>query len=223
MVEVIAAKYRRLGGIAGRIVILCACVFLSNIAGGCATIRVTDPPRSATEQFLLTGASVRAVEQLSADSLRDRVVYVDTSTITPGSQSQEVTFLMAEVRARLLESGVRLTSARDKAEVVLEVRSGGIGIDRLEFLLGIPAVYLGNATAAAGGPNIPAATPELAILKSTRQKGFASVAFVAYWANSGELIATSGPFVGRTIREDFWFFGAGPKTVGNIPPTETPK
>lgn len=193
------------------------------MAGGCATIRVTDPPRSATEQFLLTGASVRAVDQLSADALRDRLVFVDTSTITPGSQSQEVTFLVAEVRARLLESGVRLTNARDKAEVVLEVRSGGIGIDRLEFLLGIPAVYLGNATAAAGGPNIPASTPELAILKSTRQKAFASVAFVAYWASSGELIATSGPFVGRTIREDFWFFGAGPKTVGNIPPAEAPK
>jgi hypothetical protein len=197
-------------------------IFLMGV-GGCATIRTTDPARTATEQFLLTGAASRAAEQLSVDALRDRIVFVDTTTITPGAQTQEVTYLIAEVRAKLLASGVRLTGARDKAEVVLEVRSGGIGIDRLEFLLGIPAVYVGNATAAAGAPNIPASTPELALLKSTRQRGFASVAFVAYWANSGELIAMSGPFVGRTLREDFWFFGVGPKTVGNVAPAERPK
>lgn len=198
-----------------------AALFFSSLCG-CATIRVTDPSRTATEQFLLSGAASRAVEQLSVDALRDRIAFVDTVTITPGAQSQEISYLIAEVRAKLLAAGVRLTNSRDKAEVVVEVRTGGVGIDRLEFLLGIPAGLLGSASAAAGTP-VPTSTPELALLKSTRQRGFASVAFVAYWANSGELIAMSGPFVGRTLREDFWFFGIGPKTVGNIPPAERPK
>ena len=105
---------------------------------------------------------------------------------------------------------------RDQAEIVLEVRSGGVSIDRLEFLLGIPAAYIPWAASTA----IPLATPELAIIKSTRQNGFASIAFVAYVAKTGELIAASGPFVGRTKREDFWFFGTGPRTVGDIPPVE---
>ena len=56
-------------------------------------------------------------------------------------------------------------------------------------------------------------------MKSTKQRGFASVAFVAFWNDTGELIATSGPFIGRTFRDDFWFFGIGPRTVGDIPPT----
>jgi hypothetical protein len=64
------------------------------------------------------------------------------------------------------------------------------------------------------------ATPELAIVKTTRQKGYASIAYIAYWADTGEVIASSGPFVGRTYREDLWIFGAGPRTTGNIAPTK---
>src|SRR5436309_3549241 len=36
-------------------------------AAGCATIRVTDPPRSATEQFLESEATRKAIDQLSAE------------------------------------------------------------------------------------------------------------------------------------------------------------
>ena len=65
---------------------------------------------------------------------------------------------------------------------------------------------------------MPVSTPELAILKSTKQRGFASVAIIAYRGNTGELIAQSGPFIGRTVRDDYWIFGLGPRTIGNIPP-----
>ena len=40
------------------------------------------------------------------------------------------------------------------------------------------------------------------------------MAFVAYWADSGEIVGASGPYIGRTQRKDFWFFGFGPRTVG---------
>ena len=55
-------------------------------------------------------------------------------------------------------------------------------------------------------------------MKNTKQLGFASVAFVAYWADSGELLTTSGPHLGRTQRVDWWIFGWGPNTTGDIPP-----
>ena len=187
--------------------------------GGCASIRTTDPPRSATEQFLLSQAAQEAVEQLSADALRDRVVFVDTSFITP-NPTAESTFLIAELRSRLLQSGVRLAPTRDKAQIIIEARSGGIGIDRIEFLLGIPAFAMPSVTATTG--SLPLLTPELAILKSTRQRGYASVAFVAYWSDTGELLTSSGPFVGRTYRDDWWLFGTGPRTVGDIPPAQDP-
>jgi hypothetical protein len=191
-------------------------------AGGCATIRVTDPPRTATEQFLLSGAVQSAIEQVSADTLRDRIVYIDTTYLTTAWQTApELSFLIGEFRAKLLEGGARLAGKREEAQIVLELRTGGVGVDRLEFLLGIPPIGLGalaGGVAAAGGA--PLLTPELAILKSTRQYSFASVAFVAYWADTGELLTSSGPFVGKRFREDWWIFGTGPRTVGDIPPTE---
>jgi hypothetical protein len=188
---------------------------------GCATIRVTDPPRSATEQFLLTEATRKAVDQLSAEALRDRAVFVDTSyLISSAYPTQENLYYVAELRNKLLVSGVRLADKREKAQIVLEVRTGGIGVDRLEYLIGIPSIYLSGAAGEAAGASAPLATPELAIVKSTKQYGFASAAFVAYWADTGELVSSSGPFVGKTLREDWWVLGFGPRTIGDIPPTE---
>ena len=187
---------------------------------GCATIRVTDPPRTATEQFLLSGAAEAAVEQLSADALRDRIVYIDTTYLTTSWQTApELSFMIGEFRSKLLKGGARLAPSREKAQIVIEMRSPGVGVDRLEFLLGIPSVAVPSVAGGAGSA-APLITPELSILKSTRQYGFASVAFVAYWVDTGELLASSGPFVGRTFREDWWIFGTGPRTVGDIPPAQ---
>ena len=194
---------------------------LSLAGGGCASIRVTDPPRSATEQFLLSESTRKAVDQLSADALRDRSVFVDTSyLISSAFPSPENLFYVAELRSKLLISGVRLAEKREAAQIVLEVRSGGIGVDRLEYLLGIPSIYVSGALETDAGANAPLATPELAIIKNTKQLGFASAAFVAYWRDTGELVASSGPFIGRTLRDDWWFFGFGPRTIGDIPPAE---
>jgi hypothetical protein len=65
---------------------------------------------------------------------------------------------------------------------------------------------------------LAATTPEVSLVKTTKQHGFSSIAYIAYWADTGEVVAASGPFVGRTTRDDYWFFGVGPRTLGNIPP-----
>ena len=193
---------------------------LFGMATGCATIRVTDPPRTATEQFLLTGAAEEAVNQLSADALRDRIVYIDTTYLTSAWQTApELSYMIGEFRSKLLKGGARLVPSREKAQIVIELRSPGIGIDRLEFLLGVPSIAVPSIAGGAGAV-APLITPEVALLKSTRQYGFASVAFVAYWVDTGELLTSSGPFVGRTFREDWWILGTGPRTIGDIPPAQ---
>jgi hypothetical protein len=205
-------------------------------AGGCATIRVTDPTRSATEQFLMSQAVSRALEQLNFDALRDRKVWLETGYFTGAEQvivngeirqrlftSPEQAFAAAELRERLLLGGARIVAERKLADVIVEMRSGGIGIDRLENLIGVPASVFGGAVEGAATATVPVTIPEIALYKNTRQRGFASVSFVAYRADTGEYLTSSGPYVGRTIRDDFWLFGAGPRTVGNVPTTETPR
>jgi hypothetical protein len=188
------------------------------LLSGCANIRVTDPARTATEQFLLSQAAVRAVEPLSFESLHGRKVFVD-SVYAPQAEKD---FVLGELRAKLLRSGVQLVSKREDAEVILEVRSEGVGIDRYESLLGIPAILApsGATSAATQAPTATLVTPELAITKKIRQVGFASVAYVAYWRDTGEVMASFGPSIGRTYREDWWLFGFGPTTLGTIATVE---
>jgi hypothetical protein len=196
--------------------------------GGCATIRVTDPPETATEQFLQSEAITRCVNQLAVDALRDRRVFVDATYLIAATQpilaqtpTPEQNFMIGELRAKLLLAGVRLVDKKDKAEVVLELRSGGIGIDRYDYLLGLPATDLGGVPGVDSGTSSGLlVTPQIAILQTIKQKGYAGVAMVAYWSDTGELIASSGPFVSVTHREDFWFFGFGPRITGDIAPAQ---
>jgi hypothetical protein len=195
---------------------LAACMAIA-LFGGCATLRVTDPPRAADEQFLMSTAAQKAVAQLSTEALRDRRVFLDASYFNAPEQA----FVTGEVRAKLLLGGVRLMDNRKDAQIILELRSGGVGINRLEFLLGLAAIPIPGITSGSNSAvtTIPLVTPELALLKNTKQLGFAGVAYVAYWADTGEVVTSSGPFIGRTYREDWWFFGIGPKTIGDVPTT----
>jgi len=170
---------------------------------GCAQTRVTDPARTATEQFLLSAAASRAVDHLSFEVLRGRRVYIETQYFAASEQA----FVLGELRARMLMSGVQLSQKPEDAQVILEVRSSGVGVDRNDFLLGIPSLQI-------NGP----LTPELALLKNREQQGIAGVSYVAYWAKTGEIVASSGPFIGRSMRDDWWFFGYGPRSSGNIAP-----
>jgi hypothetical protein len=203
--------------------------------GGCATIRVTDPAHTATEQFLMSQAITAALKQLNVDALRDRKVWLETGYLTGAEQimvngevrqrmftTPEQAFAAAELRERLLLGGARIVQDKKLADIIVEVRSGGIGIDRLENLIGVPASVLGGGLAGSATSGVPISIPEIALYKNTRQRGFASISFVAYRADTGEYVTSSGPYIGRTLRDDFWLFGAGPRTVGNIPTTETP-
>jgi hypothetical protein len=202
-------------------------------AGGCATIRVTDTPRTADEEFLLTVAATRAIAQLSLDSLRGRTVFVLTeyafATSQPYSESfftNQVlspsfadAFMVAELRARLLKVGARLASARENADVVLEVRAGALAINRSDFLLGIPSLAVAGSTASTLN-NLALATPNLALYQSIRQDGYGSVAVVGYWRNTGDILINSGPFVGYTHRYDTFILGYQLQPLGDIPPTQ---
>jgi hypothetical protein len=181
---------------------------------GCATQRVTDPQRTATEQFLISEAVIEAVAPMSFDVLHGRFVFVDDRFFA----SPDKGFVLGELRARLLLAGVQLAFDMRDAEIIVEVRTTGVGIDRYESLIGIPSIgaVAGTAATTAGVP-AGIVTPEVAIVKETRQVGFAGIAYVAYWANTGEVVASSGPSIGRSYRDDWWLLGFGPRTLGNIP------
>lgn len=212
---------------------LAALLLLCALGSGCAEIRVTDSPRTADEQFLLNEASIRAVEGLSITALRDYKLFVDptylsgsplsiagqvdTYGLTPNPPNVDQAFLLGEIRNKLLVNGARLVDARKDADIVVEVRAAANGINKLQYLFGIPQI---GGTGAVTG-SVPIILPEIAFYKNLRQRGFTSVSMTARWADTGELVQSSGPSVGQTYRNDYWFLGIGPRTVGDIPPAQS--
>ena len=188
-------------------------ILFAVITSGCASVRITDPPRTATEQFLLSQAAVKAIDQLSFESIHGRTVFLDAVNFSPAEKE----FVLSEFRAKLLLSGVNITLEKNNSDIIVEVRSGGVGIDRYESLLGIPS-FVPPASSLTGG--ITVVTPELALTKKITQVGFASISYVAFWADTGEVIASSGPGIGKSNREDWWLLGFGPNTIGDIPPVD---
>lgn len=210
-----------------RLILMPALVLAS--AAGCSSLRVTDPPRTATEQFLISQAAREAVAQISTEALRDRLVYIDTRNFMPGGSELNISegrnqlylldrqFTLGALRAHFLQSGVRLTNQPGTAQVIVEVRSAGLGIDRSDYLLGVPPVLVPAGDVGVDVNSGTLVTPEIALLKNIEQEGYASIAYVAYWRETGEVLSSSGPFVGRTYRVDWWYFGVGPRTAGDIP------
>jgi hypothetical protein len=206
--------------------LICALGTLIHYCGGCSTIRVTDPAATATQLFLESEATRQAVQQINVSHMRDRKVFVDATYLSTIRENSEVLsfkqtpqpylFLVAELRARLLLGGARLVEKKEEAEVIVEARTGGISVDHEETLLGLASITIPTEVVA----TVPFTTPELGILKSTKQFGYASVAIVAYWRDTGEVVSSSGPFVGRTNRFDYWILGMDAGTVGNIPPAQ---
>ncbi len=195
------------------------CCALALLSAACTTLRVTSPPETADEQYLLSVAASKSIAHLTVSNLRDRRVFVDADFLDKSIDQRN--FLVADLRAHLLAGGVRLVNARAKAQIVLEVRCAALGINNQSLLVGIPPVYA-SSTPSSGLGYIPVLIPEIALFKNIHQKGYASVAYVAYWRKTGDIVADSGPFVGRTYRSDWWIFGFGPQTSGNIPPARQP-
>jgi hypothetical protein len=210
------SRGRRAGAVGGILPPVLALVLPTLVLCGCASQRVTNPERTATEQFLLSKAVAEAVEPLSFALLHGRRVYLDDRFFG----APEKVFVIGEVRAKLLLSGVQVAADRKEAEIVLEVRSAGVGIDRYDNIIGIPSIGAPAAatSAAASVPTAGIVTPEVAFVKEIKQMSFASVSYIAYWADTGEVVATSGPSLGTAWRDDWWIFGFGPRTVGTIPP-----
>lgn len=176
-------------------------------AGGCGEQLVTDTPRTATEQLLVAASIDQAVAQLDFSPVENRKVYVDTSHV----ERIDETFLDAAVRARAWYEGALVMAAPEEADYILEVRSGAVGVDRSDYIFGIPA---SNVPTPFG--NAP--LPEVAAYKSIKQAGVTRISLVAYRRDDRRFLYASGPAFGFSNEHAWWLFGGGPVTKGNVRP-----
>jgi hypothetical protein len=171
---------------------------------------VSDTQRTATEQLLLSDAIDRAVDQLDFHFMDGKKVYLDASAIKPET---DAAYLASSLRQQMAAHGCLLEEKRQESDYVVEARSGAIGTDHEEVLVGMPAT-----TVPAVGPMTagPATIPEVPIVKRTEQRGVAKISLFAYNRRTGHAVWQSGAIPTESRVKDLWVLGAGPFQRGQI-------
>ena len=164
---------------------------------GCTAVRETQPDRTATEQLILSHAVIDAVRQIKADAVAGKKVMLDLSYL----KTVDIEFTKGELRDRLLQLGAELVADIDMAEIIVEARSSGLGIDDSKTMIGIPAIPI----------PIPSVgifkTPALPLYKYDKQRGTAGFSLTGIEAATGKHVFSVGPIIGNAVHSDMRFIG----------------
>jgi hypothetical protein len=158
------------------------------LLSGCTTGRQTDPPRTATEQLLISTAADRAAASIALDLGPERKCFLDATNF----EGLDGKYAIAAIRSSLLKKGTRFVGDKKDADTIVEIRSGALSIDKHDTLVGIPSVDIPIPLAGDFG------TPEIALYKSEAQEGIAKFAATAYDAKDGRFLGESAPPLGRS-------------------------
>ena len=162
--------------------------------GACSTEKLSSPPRTATEQLLISTAADRAVDRLNLSIPAGTKVFVNAENFE-GTDSK---YAIATVRDHLLRRGVALVSKPEQAQAVVELRAGALSIDETETLVGIKSFDVPVPLASA-----PLKLPEVALYKKTERKGVAKIAATSYATSDGRLINSSDPEFGYSHKQEY--------------------
>jgi hypothetical protein len=166
-------------------------IVIALFSGGCASSLVTNPPRSATEQLLLSSAADRAMASVDLDIFAGRTAYLDLTYF----DSYDSKYAEGEIRDALFRAGALLVDKTTNADVIIEARSGALAIDNDTILFGIPNMSVPIPL------SVPIEIPEIALYKTQTQHSYAKFALLAYANQSRTHIYSSGPLDGKAYHD----------------------
>jgi len=163
----------------------------------CSTAKESNPPRTATEQLMLSTAAERAADRVAArvaaDMPKGSKLFVDAANF----EGLDGKYAIAAIRDRLLRLGGHLAKDRDSADMVVEIRAGALSMDDEQTLVGIPKFDVPVPLAG------PVSFPEIALFKKRQRTGIAKFGATGYGAQEGQYVASSELQYGLS-RETEW-------------------
>jgi hypothetical protein len=165
----------------GRRLLVLALLALVSTAGCLGDIRTTNTKRTAVEELLVSTAAERAIAKVDSSVFAGKRVFVDVERLAPFDKG----YVVSAFQGYLAQGGASVVPARDKAQVVVEVRSGSSGIFDGKWGVGIPMVYASGFVAGSGGPTLP----NLIEITYELREGWAKISGFAYDAKQGTYLA----------------------------------
>ena len=182
-------------------------ITLGPAISGCVQTRITEPPRTAVEQLLLSTATDRSLQRASLRVFQDKKVFVDGAYF----DSYDKLYVIGTVRDLLSAQGALLVADAKEADIIVEPRSGALSTDSSSSLIGIPSVPIPIPLAGTFS------TPEVYLFKTQKQFSTAKLALFAYDQKSRQHVYSSGTLVGKAAHNYYRFLGYLSITRTDIP------
>ena len=198
--QIIRSHFRYLNCLAAAgIIFLCGCTSSSH----------THPPRTAIEQLLLSTAVDNSLRGVDIPQVEGERIYVDAELL----EAYDRGYVIGSVRALLSENGALLQATPESADMIVEVRSGALGMDVADSLVGIPAIPI--IIPGAGTTEFP----ELVLYSSNKQNSVSKIALLGY-RTDGENVFSTEPLVGLSHFNSYKFLLLLQINFTNIPERE---
>ena len=179
-----------------------ACLILALlVVSGCTTARQSNTARTAREQLLISNAVDQALAKVDFASFQGQRVLVEEKYLDCTDKG----YVIGSVRHRLMLNGALIAAKPEESDVVMELRSGGVGTDDADSYLGIPQIVLPGMLT----------IPEVKMVTRTRQSALAKIGLVAYDAKSHQVLGAGGVSSSQSDDNNLFVLGVGPFQSGS--------
>ena len=169
---------------------------------GCTSTSTSNTARTAKEQMLLSNAVDQSLDKVDFTPLYGQGVFVDDKFL----ECVDKAYVIGSLRHRVMRAGGTLTATADASDVIMEVRSGGVGTDSNEMYLGVPQLPL------------PAGmqTPEIRLSERKSQYGYSKLGLVLYDAKTKAVLGDGGLSMAQSEDSNWYVMGLGPWQDGTL-------
>ena len=169
---------------------------------GCTSTVTSNTARTAKEQLLLSEAVERSLSKVNFAPLAGHDVFIDEKYL----ECVDKPFVLGSVRHQVMRSGARVVDAAENADVVMELRSGGVGTDTAEAYVGTPEIALPGMIT----------IPEVRMAERLTQHGYAKLGMVLYDADTRQVLGEGGMSLAQSDDNNWFVFGVGPFQNGSL-------
>ncbi len=174
------------------------------LASGCASTKTSNTARTAQEQLLISNSIDQALNKVDFSAFQGSKVFIDEKFL----ECVDKPYVVGSVRHRVLRTGASMVENADDADIIMEVRSGGVGTTTSDMFVGSPQLSV-------PGP-FPIALPEVRLMSKQSQIGIAKIGIVAYNAKTRQMIGDGGVTLAKSEDKNWYVLGIGPYRNGSI-------
>ena len=182
--------------------IRCLCASLLLVLIGCTSTKTSNTARTGTEQLLISNAVDQALGKVDFSQLAGKRVLVEEKYL----DSIDKGYIISSIRHHVVHAGGQLTAKPEEADIILELRSGGVGTDTSDAFLGVPGISLPGMIT----------LPDLKLVTRTRQSAFAKLGIVAIDAKSQHEMGAGGVSLAMSDDNNWYVMGVGPYRQGTM-------